>query len=182
MRHKWTLWTLWTLTLAVAMLLGGHVTRSDAAGSRIGYVDVQRVIVRSVAGVAAREQLEKDKVAMQKDVDNRKVEVDKLREEMEKKGLVLSAESRREKEETLQRKVRDLRRLAEDLEKELQKKEQAATQKILQELTGIIEKMGKERGFLLIVERRSGGVIYGDPEGDVTDEVIKLYDQEKAKK
>ena len=179
MRRKWT---VWTLTLAVAMLLGGHVTRSDAAGSRIGYVDVQRVIVRSVAGVAAREQLEKDKVAMQKDVDNRKVEVDKLREEMEKKGLVLSAESRREKEETLQRKVRDLRRLAEDLEKELQKKEQAATQKILQELTGIIEKMGKERGFLLIVERRSGGVIYGDPEGDVTDEVIKLYDQEKAKK
>jgi outer membrane protein len=164
------------------LLLGGNVARSDAAGSRIGYVDVQRVIVRSVAGVAAREQLEKDKVAMQKDVDNRKIEVDKLREEMEKKGLVLSAESRREKDETLQRKVRDLRRLAEDLEKELQKKEQQATQRILQELTGIIEKMGKERGFLLIVERRSGGVIYGDPEGDVTDEVIKLYDQEKAKK
>ena len=175
-------WTVGFITAALMLLLGGNVARSDAAGSRIGYVDVQRVIVRSVAGVAAREQLEKDKVAMQKDVDNRKVEVDKLREEMEKKGLVLSAESRREKEETLQRKVRDLRRLAEDLEKELQKKEQAATQKILQELTGIIEKMGKERGFLLIVERRSGGVIYGDPEGDVTDEVIKLYDQEKAKK
>jgi outer membrane protein len=175
-------WTVGLVTVALMLLLGGNVARSDAAGSRIGYVDVQRVIVRSVAGVAAREQLEKDKVAMQKDVDNRKIEVDKLREEMEKKGLVLSAESRREKEETLQRKVRDLRRLAEDLEKELQKKEQQATQRILQELTGIIEKMGKERGFLLIVERRSGGVIYGDPEGDVTDEVIKLYDQEKAKK
>ena len=175
-------WTVGLVTVALMLLLGGNVARSDAAGSRIGYVDVQRVIVRSVAGVAAREQLEKDKVTMQKDVDNRKIEVDKLREEMEKKGLVLSAESRREKEETLQRKVRDLRRLAEDLEKELQKKEQQATQRILQELTGIIEKMGKERGFLLIVERRSGGVIYGDPEGDVTDEVIKLYDQEKAKK
>jgi len=175
-------WTVGLVTVALMLLLGGNVARSDAAGSRIGYVDVQRVIVRSVAGVAAREQLEKDKVTMQKDVDNRKIEVDKLREEMEKRGLVLSAESRREKEETLQRKVRDLRRLAEDLEKELQKKEQQATQRILQELTGIIEKMGKERGFLLIVERRSGGVIYGDPEGDVTDEVIKLYDQEKAKK
>jgi len=175
-------WTVGLVTVALMLLLGGNVARSDAAGTRIGYVDVQRVIVRSVAGVAAREQLEKDKVAMQKDVDNRKIEVDKLREEMEKKGLVLSAESRREKDETLQRKVRDLRRLAEDLEKELQKKEQQATQRILQELTGIIEKMGKERGFLLIVERRSGGVIYGDPEGDVTDEVIKLYDQEKAKK
>jgi len=181
MRHRWI---VGVVTLVVAGLAGGHVTRTeaDAAATRIGYVDVQRVIVRSVAGVAAREQLEKEKVAMQKDVDNRKVEVDKLRDEMDKKGLILSAEARREKEETLQRKVRDLRRLAEDLEKELQKKEQQATQKILQELTGIIEKMGKERGFLLIVERRSGGVIYGDPESDVTDEVIKLYDQEKAKK
>jgi outer membrane protein len=167
--------------LVLGGLFAGLTGPAGAAGTRIGYVDVQRVIVRSVAGVAAREQLERDKVAMQKDVDSRRVEVDKLREEMDKKGLVLSAEARREKEETLQRKVRDLRRLAEDLEKELQRKEQQATQKILGELTGIIEKMGKERGFLLIVERRSGGVIYGDPEGDVTDEVIKLYDQEKAK-
>ena len=122
MRDKWI---VGTIVLAVGLLFSGFVSGSDAAGTRIGYVDVQRVIVRSVAGVAAREQLERDKVTMQKDVDNRKVEVDKLREEMEKKGLVLSAESRREKEETLQRKVRDLRRLAEDLEKELQKKEQA---------------------------------------------------------
>jgi outer membrane protein len=167
--------------LVIGGLFAGLAGIGEAAGTRVGYVDVQRVIVRSVAGVAAREQLERDKVTMQKDVDNRRTEVDKLREEMEKKGLVLSVEARREKEETLQRKVRDLRRLAEDLEKELQKKEQQATQRILGELTGIIEKMGKERGFLLIVERRSGGVIYGDPEGDVTDEVIKLYDQEKAK-
>jgi outer membrane protein len=174
-------WAVATVALVVGGVVAGSVATTDAAGTRIGYVDVQRVIVRSVAGVAAREQLEREKVVMQKDVDNRRTEVDKLREEMEKKGLVLSAEARREKEETFQRKVRDLRRLAEDLEKELQKKEQLATQRILQELTGVIEKMGKERGFLLIVERRSGGVIYGDPEADVTDEVIKLYDQEKAK-
>ena len=174
-------WTIATVALIGGGLVAGVVASTDAAGTRIGYVDVQKVLVRSVAGVAARDQLERDKMTMQKDVDNRKVEVDKLREEMEKKGLVLSAEARREKEETLQRKVRDLRRLAEDLEKELQKKEQQATQRILGELTGVIEKMGKERGFLLTVERRSGGVIYGDPEGDVTDEVIKLYDQEKAK-
>jgi outer membrane protein len=175
-------WTVAGLALVVGALVAGPTATTEAAGTRIGYVDVQRVIVRSVAGVAAREQLEREKVTMQKDVDNRRTEVDKLRDELEKKGLVLSAEARREKEETLQRKVRDLRRLAEDLEKELQKKEQQATQKILQELTGVIEQMGKERGYLFIIERRSGGVIYGDPEADVTDEVIKLYDQQKAKK
>ena len=115
-------WTIATVALIGGGLVAGVVASTDAAGTRIGYVDVQKVLVRSVAGVAARDQLERDKMTMQKDVDNRKVEVDKLREEMEKKGLVLSAEARREKEETLQRKVRDLRRLAEDLEKELDRK------------------------------------------------------------
>jgi outer membrane protein len=167
--------------LAVGALLVALGGTSEAAATRIGYVDVQRVLVRSMAGVAAREALEREKATMQKDVDVRRAEVDKLREELEKKGLVLSSDARREKEETLQRKVRDLRRLAEDLEKELQRKEQQATQKILQELTGVIERMGKERGFLLILEKRSAGVIYGDAEGDLTEEVIKVYDQEKAK-
>jgi outer membrane protein len=154
---------------------------AQAAASRIAYVDVQKVLVRSVAGVAAREQLEKEKAAMQKDVDNRRTEVDKLREELEKKGLVLAADAKREKEESLQRKVRDLRRLAEDLEKELQRREQKLTQSILQELTALVERVGKERNFLLIMERRSAGVIYGDAEADITEDIIKVYDQEKAK-
>jgi len=167
--------------LVAGAVLLGLAGGAGAAATRVGYVDVQKVIVRSLAGVAAREQLEKGKATMLKDVEARKAELDKLRDELEKKGLVLSADAKREKEETFQRKVRDLRRLADDLEKELQRKEQLATQKILQELTGLVEKVGKDRGFLLIVERRSAGVIYADPEADVTDEIIKLYDQEKAK-
>lgn len=167
--------------LAVLALVVGTGVGVEATATRIVYVDVQKVLVRSVAGVAAREQLEREKATMQKDVDTRRAEVEKLRDELEKKGLVLAADAKREREETLQRKVRDLRRLAEDLEKELQRKEQGLTQKLLQELTMLIERIGKERGFLLIVERRSAGVIYGDAEADITEEVIKVYDQEKAK-
>lgn len=176
----------WKQTVLVAAigvgLIGGLVGGARAAGTRIGYVDLQRVLVRSMAGVAAREQLEREKGTMQKDVDTRKTEVEKLRDELEKKGLLLAAEARREKEETLQRKTRDLRRLAEDLEKELRRKEQVAMQKILQDLTGVIEELGKERGFLLIVEKGGAGVIYGDPEGDITEEVIKVFDQKRGKK
>ena len=174
----------WAIT-AVGLIVGGLVAAlvgpADAAGTRIGYVDIQRVLVRSVAGVAAREQLERERVTMQKDLEARKTEIDKLREELEKKGLVLSADSRREKEEVLQRKVRDARRLGEDLDKELQRKEQLMVNRIGQEVVVVIERLGKDRGFLLIMEKRGAGVIYGDPEGDMTEEVIKLYDQEKAK-
>ncbi|HEV8673395.1 MAG TPA: OmpH family outer membrane protein [Methylomirabilota bacterium] len=165
-------------SVVVAVLLAGTAT----AASKIGFVDVQKVLVRSVAGVAAREQLEREKATMQKDVDSRRTEVDKLRDELEKKGLVLSADAKREKEETLQRKVRDLRRLADDFQKELERKEQGLTQRILQELSTVIERIGKERGYLMILEKRGASVIYGDAEADITEEIIKVFDQDKAKK
>ncbi|HEX9408911.1 MAG TPA: OmpH family outer membrane protein [Methylomirabilota bacterium] len=154
------------------------------AATRIGYVDLQRILARSQAGVQAREQIEKDKASMQKQVDGQKTDYDKLRDELEKKGQLLSADARREKQEALERKTRDIRRLLDDLEKELQKKEQIMGQKILRDLEGIFARVGKEKGYAMIVERRQAGVVYGAPEIDVTDEVIKAFDDEmrKAKK
>ena len=154
------------------------------AATRVGYVDLQRILARSQAGVQAREQIEKEKAAMQKQVDSQKVDYDKLRDELEKKGQLLSADARREKQEALERKTRDIRRLLDDLEKELQKKEQSMGQKILRDLEGIFTKVGKEKGYAVIVERRQAGVVYGAPEVDVTEDVIKAFDDEmrKAKK
>jgi outer membrane protein len=168
----------WVLTPALAQ------APQAPQATRIGYVDLQRILARSQAGVQAREQLEKEKVGMQKQLDGHKVELDKLRDELEKKGQLLSADARRDKQDQLERKLRDAQRLAGDLEKELQRKEQNMGAKILRELEGIFTRVGKEKGYVLIIERRQAGVVYGAPDADVTEEVIKAFDDEmrKAKK
>ena len=173
-------------TLGLLAILAGvsPFTVRDALGQsapRVGYVDAERVLTRSAAGVAAREQIERDKAVMQKDIDGKLTEVQKLKEEIEKKGALLTADARREKQETLERKARDLQRLRDDYLNELKKKDQERTYKILHEITGIVERVGKQKGFLLILERRSAGVIYASPEADLTDEIIKMFDQEAAK-
>lgn len=149
--------------------------------ARIAYIDVQRILARSSAGVAAREQLEKDKAAMQKDIDAKRTDVEKLRDELEKKGALLSADARKDKQETLERKVRDLRRVVDDYRIELERKEQGLLQKVLVDISGVVERVGKQRGFLLIVEKRGGGILYGASEADLTDEIIKAYDQEAGR-
>ena len=177
------------VAVAMAILAGlwwvsPHVEAQAPPPGRVGFVDLQRILAKSQAGVQAREQLEKDKAGMQKQVDNQKGDLDKLRDELEKKGQLLSAEARRDKQEQLERKVRDVRRLVDDLEKELQKKEQGLLAKVLRDVEGVVAKIGKDRGYLIIVERRQGGLIYGAPEADVTEEIIKAFDDEtrKAKK
>lgn len=145
---------------------------------RISYIDVQRVLARSAAGVAAREQLEREKAGMQKEMDGKRSELDKLREELEKKGALLTPEVRRDKQEQFERKRRDAARLADDFQKELEKKESSLLQKVLQDVSGIIDRVGKEKSCYLIVEKRGAGVIYAAPEADLTDEVIRAYDQQ----
>ena len=150
---------------------------ASASSARIAYIDVQRVLARSSAGVAAREQLEREKGGMQKEMDGKRQELEKLRDELEKKGPLMTADARREKQETFERKRRDAARMMDDYQKELEKKEQILLQKVLQELSGVIEKVGKDKGYYMIVEKRGASVLYASPDADLTDEVINAYNQ-----
>ena len=172
-----------SLTVAVLVAQAQAPGPAPAAGplNRIAYIDVQRVLARSAAGVAAREQLEREKATMQKEMDGRRVELEKLREEIEKKGALLTPDARRERQEQFERKRRDAARLADDFQKELEKKESVLLQKVLQEVSGIIERVGKEKNYYMIVEKRGAGVIFASAEADLTDEVIRAYDQQAPK-
>src|SRR4029434_3428600 len=144
---------------------------APASTVRIAYIDVQRVLARSSAGVAAREQLEKEKAAMQRQVDAQRGDIEELREELEKKGQLRSVDARREKQEQLERKVRDARRLVDDLQGTLQKKEEALLAKVLQDVSVLIQKVSKYRGYGLVLERQRSSILYATPESDLTDDV-----------
>jgi outer membrane protein len=150
---------------------------APASSVRIAYIDVQRVLARSSAGVAAREQLEREKAVMQKEMDSKRVELEKLRDELEKKGPLMTPEARREKQEGFERRRRDAARMMDDYQKELEKKEQMLLQRVLQELSGVIERVGKEKGYYMIVEKRGASVLYASADADLTDEIIRAYDQ-----
>src|SRR5262245_22532025 len=148
---------------------------------RIAFIDVQRVLARSAAGVAAREQLEREKAGMQKEMDGKRAELEKLRDEMEKKGALLTPDARREKQEQFERKRRDAARLADDYQKELEKKESGLLQKVLQDVSGVIERVAKEKNYYLVVEKRGAGILYGATDADLTEEIIRQYDRDAPK-
>jgi outer membrane protein len=170
-------------TAAVAQAPGTATAPAPAApaSGRIAFIDVQRVLARSVAGVAAREQLEREKAGMQKEMEAKRQELEKLRDELEKRGPLMTGDARREKQDAFERRRRDAARLADDFQKELEKKEQALLQKVLQEVSTVIERIGKERGYYLIVEKRGAVVLYAAAEADLTEEIIRAYDRESVK-
>src|SRR3989454_10325176 len=92
----------------VAQAPGPSAPPAPASGStiRIAYIDVQRVLARSSAGVAAREQLERGKAVMQREMGGKRQELEKLRDGVEKKGPLMTPGARREGQGQVERKRR----------------------------------------------------------------------------
>jgi len=179
--------TILVLVLGAASAHGAQAqSPAPAAASvpatRVGFIDLSRVLARSAAGVAAREQLEKEKVSMEREMETKRQGLEKLREELEKKGPLMTADARREREDQLERQRREATRLADDFQRELARKEQQLAQRVLQEIAHVVDRVGKQKGYYLIVERRGAGILFAVPDADLTEEIIRAYDQESATK
>jgi outer membrane protein len=153
---------------------------ADAAEvPRIGVVDMQKVILESAKGQRARAQLQKETEAKQKDMNGREEEIRKLQADLERQRAVLSPTALKEKEDAIQRKIRDIRRIAEDSQRDLTKREGELVGEIQREAAQVIGEYGKEKGFQMVLER-SAGVWYASERADVTKEIIDRFNA-KAK-
>jgi outer membrane protein len=109
-------------------------------------------------------------------------ELEKLKEELEKKGAVLSESVRREKEKEYQSRLRDMQRLQRDYEEDMRRKDREYTDRILRELEQIVKKLGEEGKYTMILERNQPTLVYISGTLEITDEVIKIADRNYKKK
>ena len=161
--------------LAWLVLLGwGTPGWAAQAAVRIGIVDMQEVLIKSQKGMAIKQKLDQERAGRQKDLDARQQEVMKLQAEFEKQAPLLSDQAKREKSEVIQRKTRDAVRIAEDANRDFEKRVREAEMEVTREILGVIQEYGKDQGYTIIFERAM--VVFGAPAVDITSEVIKRYD------
>ena len=165
----------------------------ESAGAKYGVVNIQRVLQTSKGGRIARSFLEREKkrlqVTIQKRREGLKKIADKVRElqlEIEQKSAIWRQEEKERKAFELRSQRREfarendnLRRLVRESERDLQDRGRVATEKVLKEIRVIVEEIGKQEGLDVIVDSASGGVLFRNPKVDLTERVIKQYDQKK---
>lgn len=149
---------------------------------KIGYVDLRLALNESEAGKKAKTELESMIKIKQAAIDEKGKTIDKLKGDLEKQASVLSEEARKSKEEEIERHIREYQRLVQDSQTEVKKKETELTGAILKELREIIDKIGKEENYTLILENVEGLILYSKKDIDLTEKVIKVYNETKAKK
>ena len=173
-----------SLLLVVLILLAGRLGYAEnlkAENIKIGSVDLVKALNESDAGKKAKTDLEFLIKTKQSSLDEKGKAIEKTKSEIDKQASVLSADARKSKEEELERMIRDYQRLVTDSQNEVKKKEGEFTLDIIKELRQIIEKIGGDEGFTIILEGGEGQIIYAKKEIDLTDTVIKKHNELKTK-
>lgn len=166
--------------LIALFALAGTATAQETG--KIGIIDVQRVLNASQAGKDATADLTSKATAAQQDLLRRNEEVEELKKTLERKMMVMNPESRDEKQRELRNKLLDLQDLEKKYKEELRGLEQSLKDGIIDTVIKMVSDIGKKEGYVLIVDRNEGGVIYAPEAIDLTDRVIREYNTAYQKK
>jgi len=169
------------LVLLVALFMTFSLVPAHAAEMKVGYVDLQKALNVSDAGKAAKEQIAKKVKEYEGQVDSRKQELQKSKEDLEKQALLLSDDARAAKERDYQQRLKDFQRFTKDIQEELQMRDADFTRKILEEIIKIVGKLGKDEKYTVILEKNESSLIYADASIDLTDRIIDLYNASAKK-
>lgn len=165
------------ILLILPILILGLAANAYSQSQKIGYIDLQVVIMDSKAGKAAKVSFEKEFQSKRTVIEQKRKALENLRQDFIKNGAVMSESKRKTMADNIEKKQTDLERTREDFRIELQKKDLELTQRILQDIEGIVKQIGDSEGFSMILEKSEGGLLYGGKDSDITQKVIAAYDK-----
>jgi outer membrane protein len=165
-----------TMVITGLLFLGCNPVFAAGNNFKFGYIDLQKVMALSQQGGVAKQKMKARQEKLRGELQKRQAEIAKMKEELESQGMMLSPEKRQEKENDYQKKVRDFKIFVSDSEKEMKALQGEFLKKMLKDLEVVTGEFGKKNHYQLLLEKRSG-IVYADPAYDVTDQLIKAYDQ-----
>ncbi len=186
MRH----FRLSLLVVSTFFLFPGDAQPQSA---KYGVVNVQRILQTSKGGRDARASLDREKMKLESTIQKRREGLtrlaDKVRDlqvEIDQKSAVWRQEERERKAFELRAQRRELareedglRRLLRESRRDLEDRQRIAVAKVLKEVRSIVQEIGKEEGWDIIIDNTSGGVLFVSPKVDLTGKVIERYDKKK---
>lgn len=150
-----------------------------AEGTKVVFIDMQKAVQGTKEGAKAKKELEEDFNSKKKKLQATEEKLKKMQEDLEKKAMVLSDEVRAKKQQEFQEEMYAYQKTVAQSQQDIQKREADLTKPILDKMAKIVEKLAKDKGYELILEKMQNNVLWAKKEVDITDEVVAAYEKEK---
>ena len=164
---KWS--SLFVLVTVAALVMPAISLAQTAKPIKVGFVNVQRLLIESPQANAANRALEGEFAPRQRDLQSKQKAFKDRADKFQKDGAVMGADERRNTENELRKDERDLARQIEELREDLNNRKNEELGKLRIDVLREIESFAKQGGYDLIV---SDG-LYVSQALDVTAQVLQ---------
>jgi len=159
---------------------GQIVSVVSAAEIKIGVMNVQKVLVESVSGKAAKNMFEVKAKELKGKFEAEENALIALQQDIEKKSSAWSAEKKETEVREYQKKGREFQAKTEDARFELKQLQDKELEPILKTMQEVVDAYGKKNGFTVILDSKIG-VLYYNNALDVSADLTKALDQAMKK-
>ena len=160
----------------------GIAALSASAQLKMGYVNSEIILSKYAGTKEAQDKFNKEQAKWEQEGSQRKNEVTALKDQIDKQSLLLSAERKKELEDSLQQKYIQYQQFLQDKfgqKGEIYTKEEELMKPIIDKINLIIQKIAKDENYDFFFDARANGVVYAMPKYDLTERVLLLLNKEK---
>ncbi len=166
--------------LLVLFIIGMWIPHPHAASPlKIGVFDLQKIMRDSKVIQEYRKTLGKEMEPKRKLLADKQDSVKLIEEKLKKDDKGISPDERKRLEERLAREAKELQRLKEDVNLELQKVDRELSQRALREISEIVKNIAQKEKFSIVFEKALAGIAYNEDSFDMTQKIIEAYDAKK---
>ncbi len=172
MLHRNKLNVIW-MTLALVFITTTMIPGLAVAEDKpMGVIDSRRIIEEYEAAKDAQAQYQKFLRELELEVADKEKELTNLMEEIESQKLLLGEEALRAKYQNFEQKKAEYFQFQEGIEQRAEAEFKLKITPITDQVKTIVERLGKEKGFGLIIDTATLNVMYLDPDQDLTNDVL----------
>jgi outer membrane protein len=166
----------------LVLLMSLLVPLSSIAAEKlpIGYVDLHRVLLESKVGKKNKAELDKLIKDRKTAISREESKLQAMQQAYQKDQLLMTQDQKDAKQKEFQTRVEAYQNMVKAAEQEVNSKDNEYTTGSLADIKTIIAEIAKERKLTMIFGTSEAGLLYADPELDLTQLVIERYDA-KAK-
>jgi outer membrane protein len=165
---------LFMVALVIALV---GIAAPALQAQRIGFVDLQRALNETQEGQAAKARLKRMFTKRQTELDGLQERIKRMEEGLQKQKTVLSEDAYEKRVEAYRKAFIELQTTYVQYQRDLTERETKETGRILQQMQDILGEVGERDSYTAVVEVNEGGVFYYKKALDLTNELIRLYDQ-----
>jgi len=144
---------------------------------RVGFVDLQRALNETQEGAAAKTRLKRMFNKRQQELDKMQKRLKRMETDLQKQKGVLSEDAFAKRVETYREAFVELQSKYVQYQRDLTERETKETGRILKRMQSILAEIGERDNYTAVMEVNEGGVFYYRSALDLTNELIRLYDQ-----